>query len=81
MEIQPVSVKIYIENYLLRTEAPEEEVRAIAAMVDAKMQELAASKQITSTEKAAVWAALDLAAELRQLRRDYQRLLAAARER
>ncbi len=81
MEKRIVSVKIYNDNYLLRTEAPEDEVCAIAADVDARMRELAADKKITSAEKAAVWAALDLCAELRRLRRDYDRLLAAVRER
>ena len=79
MEKTSVSVKIYNDTYILRTEASEEDVRAIARLVDDKMQLLADKKQHQNTEKIAVWAALDLAAELYKLRRDYARLLKAAK--
>ena len=81
MEKTSVSVKIYNDNYILRTEASEEDVRAVAQMVDEKMQLLAEKKQHQNTEKIAVWAALDLAAELYKLRRDCARLLKIAKER
>lgn len=79
MEKTSVSVKIYNDTYILRTEASEEDVRAIARLVDDKMQLLADKKQHQNTEKIAVWAALDLAAELYKLRCDYARLLKAAK--
>jgi len=81
MEKKSISVKIYNDTYILHTEAPEQQVVEIAALVDGKMQELAKQKKIQSTEKVAVWTALDLAAELVELKGRYAALLAAATER
>lgn len=81
MEKTAVSVKIYNETYMLRTEASQGDVMAVAELVDRKMQQLAEQKQITDTGRLAVWAALDLAGELYRLRKDYDRLLAVAKER
>lgn len=81
MEKTAVSVKIYNENYVLRTEAPQDDVLAVAELVDQKMQRLAEQKQITDTGRLAVWTALDLAGELYKLKQDYEKLLAAAKER
>lgn len=76
-----ISVKIFNETYILRTEASEEEVRAVAGLVDEKMQELAEKTGTGSTEKVAVWTALDLAAELYNLRKRYEKILQLAKER
>ncbi len=81
MEKTAVSVKIYNETYVLRTEASQGDVLAVAELVDKKMQRLAEQKQISDTGRLAVWAALDLAGELYKLRQDYAKLLAAAKER
>ncbi len=81
MEKTAISVKIYNETYLLKTEAPESDVLAVADMVNQKMHALAERKCIGTTDKLAVWTALDLAAELYKLRQDYERLLAVAKER
>ncbi len=81
MEKTAVSVKIYNETYMLRTEASQGDVMAVAELVDRKMQQLAEQKQITDTGRLAVWTALDLAGELYRLRKDYDRLLAVAKER
>ena len=81
MEKTAISVKIYNETYKLYTEAPTEEVTAVAELVDKKMQELVVAKNIQNREKVAVWIALDLAAELYSLRNDYNKLLALAKER
>lgn len=81
MEKTAVSVKIYNENYVLRTEAPQGDVLTVAELVDQKMQRLAEQKQITDTGRLAVWTALDLAGELYKLKQDYEKLLAAAKER
>jgi xanthine/uracil permease len=53
----------------------------VAELVDQKMQRLAEQKQITDTGRLAVWTALDLAGELYKLKQDYEKLLAAAKER
>ena len=81
MEKQPISVKIYNETYALTTDAPAKKVLEIAALVDRKMTSLAEQKKNAAPEKLAVWAALDLAAELVELRERYEKLLAAATER
>lgn len=75
-----VSVKIYNDTYVLRTVADEQKVLRIAAEVDSRMQTLAAAKSGQSRDTLAVWAALDLAADLVELQRRYERLLAAVRE-
>lgn len=80
MEKNAVSVKIYNETYILKTEAAEDDVLAIAQMVDHKMHELAEKHGVKNTEKVAVWTALDCAAELYRLRRNYEKLLAVAKE-
>ncbi len=81
MEKTAVSVKIYNETYVLRTEAPQGDVLAVVELVNQKMQRLAEQKQITDAGRLAVWAALDLAGELYKLQQDYEKLLAAAKER
>ena len=67
MEKASVSVKIYNSTYALTTSASEEQVLKIAAEVDRRMQELAASKKLLQTDKIAIWTALDLAADRLEL--------------
>ena len=67
MEKASVSVKIYNSTYALTTSASEEQVLKIAAEVDRRMQELAESKKLLQTDKIAIWAALDLAADRLEL--------------
>lgn len=81
MEKKSISVKIYNDTYVLATEASEAQVLEIANLVDGKMKTLAQRKHIQSTDKVAVWTALDLAAELVELKGRYEALLAAATER
>lgn len=66
-----VSVKIFNETYRLKTSAPEEKVVEIAAIVDGRMNRLAEKRHILSGGKLAVWAALDLAAELDDVQAKY----------
>ena len=80
MEKASVSVKIYNDTYVLRTAAPQEQVLRVAQEVDERMRRLAENKNVQNREKLAVWTALDLAAELNDLQRRYDRLLAALRE-
>lgn len=81
MEKKSISVKIYNESYVLHTDASEKQVLEVAGIVDQKMKDLAQKKHIQSTDKVAVWTALDLAAELVELKGRYEALLAAATER
>lgn len=81
MDKVSVSVKIMNDTYALRTTAPAEQVMQIAEEVDKRMQGLAERKKGQNKEKLAIWTALDLAADLQELRERYDRLLAAVRER
>ena len=81
MEKAAIPVQIYNETYVWRTSAPKTQVLQIAQDVDTRMKKLAADKQIQNREKLAVWTALDLAAELSELKQRYDTLLAAVRER
>ena len=80
MEKTAVTVKIFNDEYTLKTDLPRTDVDAIAAMVDKKMQKLATSQHLVTTSKVAVGAALDLAGELYTLRREYEALLKAAKD-
>ena len=80
MEKTAVTVKIFNDEYTLKTDLPRTDVDAIAAMVDKKMQKLATSQPLVTTSKVAVWEALDLAGELDTLRREYEALLKAAKD-
>ena len=68
------------EQYNLTTELPKKETEAIAEMVDKKMQQFAEKTHVVKTGRVAVWAALDFAGELYKLRKEYEKLLAAAKE-
>ncbi len=71
---QVIKVSIFGETYSLKTDAPAAQVEEIVGMVDGKMQRLAAGKSGINAKKLAVWAALDLAAELYDLRQKYGKL-------
>jgi cell division protein ZapA len=71
---------IFNEQYNLTTELPKKETEAIAEMVDKKMQQFAEKTHVVKTGRVAVWAALDFAGELYKLRKEYEKLLAAAKE-
>ena len=75
MEKKTITVTIFNEQYNLTTELPKKETEAIAEMVDKKMQQF-----VVKTGRVAVWAALDFAGELYKLRKEYEKLLAAAKE-
>jgi cell division protein ZapA len=63
-----VNVRIYGENYPLKTGEPAERLEEIARYVDARMREVAASGRVVVTSKIAVLAALHIADELFRLR-------------
>lgn len=80
MEKKTITVTIFNEQYNLTTELPKKETEAIAEMVDKKMQQFAEKIHVVKTGRVAVWAALDFAGELYKLRKEYEKLLAAAKE-
>lgn len=63
-----LTVKIYGENYPLRTAEPAARLEELARYVDARMKEVAASGKVVVTSKIAVLAALHIADELFRLR-------------
>ena len=81
MEKEAISVQILDEKYVLHTEASEEDVLNVVAIVNDKLAELSNRKKVRTKDKLAVWAALDLAGELYQLRKEYEKLLNLAKER
>jgi cell division protein ZapA len=63
-----LTVKIYGENYPLRTTEPAARLEELARYVDARMRDVAASGKVVVTSKIAVLAALHIADELFRLR-------------
>jgi len=63
-----LTVRIYGENYPLRTSEPASRLEELARYVDARMREVAASGKVVVTSKIAVLAALHIADELFRLR-------------
>ena len=74
MEKKTITVTIFNEQYNLTTELPKKETEA------KKMQQFAEKTHVVKTGRVAVWAALDFAGELYKLRKEYEKLLAAAKE-
>jgi len=68
MSADHVTVRIYGENYPLKTDEDPEYVAAVARLVDERMREAAASGKIMPASKVAVLAALHIADELLRLR-------------
>ena len=64
MNAAHVTVKIYGENYPLRTTEPTGRLEELARYVDARMRDVAASGKVVATSKIAVLAALHIADEL-----------------
>ncbi|MHB8835898.1 MAG: cell division protein ZapA [Candidatus Methylomirabilia bacterium] len=68
MNAEHLTVRIYGENYPLRTAEPAARLEELARYVDARMREVAASGKVVVTSKIAVLAALHIADELFRLR-------------
>ena len=67
------STKVTIcgEDYTIRSEAPPEHTRAVAAYVDAKIREVLESASVVESQKAAILAALQITDELFEARKDH----------
>lgn len=63
-----VTIRIYGEDYPLRSAEPAERIEGLARFVDSRMREVAASGKVVATSKIAVLAALHIADELFTLR-------------
>jgi cell division protein ZapA len=65
---QDVTVRIYGQEYTLRSDADPEALQSLAAQVDERMREAAAGTGPISAERLAVLVALNLADDLAQQR-------------
>jgi len=61
-------VTICGEDYTIRSDSPPEHTRAVAAYVDAKIQEVLESATVVESHKAAILAALQVTDELFEAR-------------
>jgi cell division protein ZapA len=66
---RPVAVQIAGQRVVLRSDADDEEVREIAAFVDAKIREIQRQGRTADTQMLATLAALQIAEELFEARR------------
>ena len=71
---QRVQIEIFGDIYRLRTD-DEEGLRRIAQMVDSTMKSIAQNTRTLATARLGVLAALKLAEDYYQLKRDYDELL------
>ena len=72
---QPIDVEIYDQQYtiVLQTSLEADDVRALAAEVDARMREIAALASTADSLKVAVLTALHLAQEYHELKQNCER--------
>jgi len=72
---QPIDVEIYDQKYsiVLQTAIDEADVRSLALEIDARMREISRVASTADSLKVAVLAALHLAQELRELKRNCER--------
>ena len=66
---RPVSVQIAGQRYVLRSDADEEQVRELAAFVDARIREVQRTGRTVDTQAVATLVALQIAEELFEARR------------
>ena len=70
-----VVVEIFGEKYPLKTDGDEAQVKALAALVNSSMREIAGRSRNFSGERIGVLAALQIAEKYFLLQRDYAELL------
>ncbi|RMF57401.1 MAG: cell division protein ZapA [Calditrichaeota bacterium] len=72
---QSIQVKVCDTDFALRTDGDPDQVRQVAAYVDAKIRSLSESTSVKSPMKIAVLAALNIAEELFNMKKEYYQLL------
>ena len=75
MEKQKIILRIFNDDYQIKTEMPEEEVLFLADIVNIKMLKIAKNQSALTPSKVAVLADLELASELNDLKNDYNDIL------
>ena len=75
MEKQKIVLRIFNDEYQIKTEMPEEELLVVANIVNNKMLKIAKNQSALTPSKVAVLAALELASELNDLKNDYNDII------
>ncbi len=75
MEKKKIVLRIFNDDYQIKTEMPEEELLVLADIVNAKMLKIAKNQSALTPSKVAVLAALELASELKDIKSDYSDIL------
>ena len=75
LEKQKIVLRIFNDEYQIKTEMPEEEVLFLADIVNIKMLKIAKNQSALTPSKVAVLAALELASELNDLKNDSNDIL------
>jgi len=78
---QPVKIKILEHEYLIKSDEKEVQVYRIAEYVNNKLREIQAKMPGLSEKKTAILAALDIAGEYFQLKKENDELLTDRRQR
>ena len=73
---QKVVVEIFGETYRMKTDNDPQYLRELAQMVDEKMKEISQKTRSFTGSRIGVLAALEFADEYRQLKKDYEELMA-----
>lgn len=80
MIAQIVSFTLLGKQHTIKTTENPETIKATAALVDEKIRSMAEKRKVEPSEAFGLLAALELAGELYNLRKDYQRLLSLAED-
>ena len=72
---QKVNVEIFGDTYPFKTDGDPEELRRLASLVDERMKTAAKMTRSLDTRKIAVLAALQMASEYAELKKDYDELV------
>lgn len=75
MEKKKITLRIFNDEYQIKTEMPEDELCVLADIVNTKMLKIAKNQSALTPSKVAVLTALELASELKDLRSDYNDIL------
>ncbi|MGE4589946.1 MAG: cell division protein ZapA [Acidaminococcaceae bacterium] len=75
MEKQKIVLRIFNDEYQIKTEMPEAELLVLANIVNNKMLKIAKNQSALTPSKVAVLAALELASELNDLKNDYNDII------
>jgi len=70
MVMESVTVRIYGEQYTVKSSDDPEYIQNVARLVDEKMREIASGGKVVATSKIAILAALNIAGDLFQAKKE-----------